>query len=136
MGAREGTLTFEGCIVAVHDLDKAAEFHAAQFGYEFGPTIVREHAAVVTRIGSLGPNKLQLMAPAGEGPIAKFLEKRGEGLYALIYATTDIDAELERSLSTGPPPMRPEITELDEFREFLLHPRDCHGVMTVLREWR
>src|SRR5690606_31407143 len=112
-------------------------FYEEGFGYEFGPLIERKHAGAVTRIGVLSGNRLQLMAPDGpDNAISRFLDSRGEGLYAVVYSVEDIEDELRRKSEKGPPPISTEVTELAEFREFLIHPRDTFGVLTVIRQWR
>ncbi|CAG0909394.1 unnamed protein product, partial [Cyprideis torosa] len=49
-----------------------------------------------------GPNKIELLAPIGEdGPISKFLAKKGPGIHHIAYAVTDILSEMKRMSEEG-----------------------------------
>ena len=49
-----------------------------------------------------GPNKIELLETTTEnGPIAKFLAKKGEGVHHIAFAVDDIVAEIDRLKSEG-----------------------------------
>lgn len=127
-------MRFEGCIVAVHDLDSSSAFFAENFGVNFGSPFERPGRGIRTTIGRSGTNTFQLMSPTAEGPLAKFLERQGEGVYGLVFTVDDIESELRKR--TGRLQPIGDIAELPDMREVLYHPRDCHGVLTVIRQWR
>ena len=57
---------------------------------------------VRTSFFKAGPNKIELLeATNPESPIAKFTEKRGEGIHHVAYAVEDIKAEMTRLKGEG-----------------------------------
>lgn len=62
---------------------------------------VRNAGVRVCFLGS-GETRVELLEPLGpESPVARFLEKRGEGLHHVAFETEDIATELERLESAG-----------------------------------
>ena len=61
-----------------------------------------ESEGVRTSFFKAGPNKIELLeATNPDSPIAKFIEKRGEGLHHIAYAVDDIRAEMQRLSAAG-----------------------------------
>ena len=49
-----------------------------------------------------GPNKIELLeATNADSPIARFLEKKGEGIHHIAFDVTDIEAEMARLQAEG-----------------------------------
>ena len=49
-----------------------------------------------------GPNKIELLeATKPDSPIAKYIEKKGEGIHHIAFAVDDIHAEIDRLKSEG-----------------------------------
>ncbi|MCW8132562.1 MAG: VOC family protein [Planctomycetota bacterium] len=93
--------------VAVERLDAAAPvYRALGFAISEAETIAREK--VCARVASKGALHIELLepAPAGEGPIAKFLAKRGPGLHHVALRTADLDGDLARLSAAGVAPLK------------------------------
>lgn len=81
-----------------------------------------------------GPNKIELLeATNPESPIAKFIEKKGEGIHHIAFDVTDIVAEIERLKSEGfvvlnETPKKGADNKLVAF----LHPKGTNGVLVEL----
>lgn len=81
-----------------------------------------------------GPNKIELLeSTRKDGPIAKFLEKKGEGVHHIAFAVNDIRAEIERLKSEGftvlnESPKKGADNKLVAF----LHPKGTNGVLIEL----
>jgi methylmalonyl-CoA/ethylmalonyl-CoA epimerase len=57
---------------------------------------------VKTAFLQVGPNKIELLeATNPDSPIAKFIEKRGEGMHHIAFEVTDIKAEMARLKAEG-----------------------------------
>ena len=57
---------------------------------------------VITSFFSVGESKIELLQATGdESPIAKFIEKKGEGIHHIAFAVDDIQAEIERLTELG-----------------------------------
>lgn len=93
-----------------------------------------ESENVITAFFKTGSNKIELLqATSNESAIAKFVEKRGEGIHHVAYSVKDIYAEMERLRSEGfrllnEAPKRGADNKLICF----VHPKDASGVLTEL----
>ena len=120
--------------IAVKDLNVSNELFAALFG---APHYKMEEVAsegVKTSFFKSGPNKIELLeATNPESPIAKFIEKRGEGIHHIAFAVEDIEAEIERLTKEGfivlnKTPKKGADNKLVVF----LHPKTTNGVLIEL----
>jgi methylmalonyl-CoA/ethylmalonyl-CoA epimerase len=93
---------------------------------------------VKTSFFQSGPNKIELLeATSPESPIARFLEKKGEGIHHIAFEVTDIVAEIARLKSEG-------FTLLNEIPKegadnklvAFLHPKGTNGVLVELCQER
>lgn len=81
-----------------------------------------------------GPNKIELLeATTKESPIAKFIEKKGEGIHHIAFDVEDILAEIARLKSEGFVVLN-EIPKkgADNKLVVFLHPKDTNGVLIEL----
>ncbi|WP_405384808.1 methylmalonyl-CoA epimerase [Maribacter sp. LLG6340-A2] len=89
---------------------------------------------VLTSFFKNGPNKIELLAAtAPDGPIAKFLEKKGEGIHHVAFEVADIVAEMERLKKEGftllsEKPKKGADNKLVAF----VHPKTANGVLVEL----
>ncbi len=87
--------------VAVADIDQSLAFYREVLGLEphHGPE-ERDGATIVSL--SFGESEVELLQPVGpDGPIAKFLAKRGPGIHHVCYRVIDLDAALARCRAAG-----------------------------------
>jgi methylmalonyl-CoA/ethylmalonyl-CoA epimerase len=81
--------------IAVHSLDERIPFYRDVLG--LGEPEIEEVAdqRVRTAIFVTGESRIELLEPInGEGPIAAFLEKRGEGIHHVALGSSDVTASL------------------------------------------
>jgi methylmalonyl-CoA/ethylmalonyl-CoA epimerase len=89
---------------------------------------------VLTSFFQTGSNKIELlMATNPESPIAKFLEKKGEGIHHIAFDVDDIAAETERLKSEGFV-MINEVPKKGADNKWVvfLHPKNTNGVLVEL----
>jgi len=81
-----------------------------------------------------GPNKIELLeAIDNEGPIARFLEKKGEGIHHIAFAVADIKAEIVRLKGEGFTVLNEEPKKgADNKWVVFLHPKSTNGVLVEL----
>lgn len=89
---------------------------------------------VKTAFFKFGQTKIELLEPTSpESTIAKFIEKRGEGIHHIAFATPDVQAALDEASSKGVQLIdkapRPGAEGL---KIAFLHPKSTHGVLTEL----
>ncbi|MEX0315961.1 MAG: methylmalonyl-CoA epimerase [Allomuricauda sp.] len=81
-----------------------------------------------------GPNKVELLeATTPESPIAKFLEKKGEGIHHIAFAVEDIKKEMARLADEGFVLLneKPKKGADNKWVAFL-HPKGTNGVLVEL----
>ncbi|WP_460190262.1 methylmalonyl-CoA epimerase [Urechidicola sp. KH5] len=88
--------------IAVRDLEASNQLFEKLFGAAPYKSEAVESEGVITSFFKSGPNKIELLGATNpESPIAKFLEKRGEGIHHIAFAVDDINAELKRLKAEG-----------------------------------
>lgn len=120
--------------IAVKDLEASNLVFEKLFGM---PAYKQEEVAsegVKTSFFSSGPNKIELLeATNPESPIAKFIEKNGEGMHHIAFAVSDIFSEIIRLKAEGfvvinEVPKKGADNKLVVF----LHPKTTNGVLIEL----
>jgi methylmalonyl-CoA/ethylmalonyl-CoA epimerase len=95
--------------IAVNDLDAAIEFYADAFGAEVAHRETVESDGVEEALVKVADSYIQLTAATREdSPIAKFLERKGEGLHHVGYRVDDCAAALAAMVEAGATPIDKE----------------------------
>jgi len=122
--------------VAVRSLEESRAFYRKVFGLESGEPIVGGGGTVRVSMIHVGNAVVELLEPVGtEGPVAKFLEKSGEGIHHVCYEVDDIRAEIEELKGRGLKPLG-EPREGAEGLTIFFHPKATHGVLVELVQKR
>jgi methylmalonyl-CoA/ethylmalonyl-CoA epimerase len=88
--------------VAVRDLDAAVEWYRHTFGAEVVHRERVEHDGVEEALIPAGESFVQLLTPTRPGsPVARFLDRRGEGLHNVAYRVDDCAAALAAAVAAG-----------------------------------
>ncbi len=122
--------------IAVGDLEAAIAFYEATFGASVEHRERVEHDGVEEVLLPIGESYVQLLAPTRpDSPVARFLERRGEGVHHVAYRVPDCAAALERAVAAGasaidPVPRPGSRGTLVAF----LHPRSALGTLVELVE--
>jgi len=90
--------------------------------------------SVKTSFFRIGDSKIELLeAIDNKGPVAKYLEKGGEGVHHIAFAVEDIMEEIERLKSEGFTVLgdRPKIGADNKLTIFV-HPKSANGVLVEL----
>ncbi len=131
-----GAKGLEHVAIAVRDLEASVKFYVETLG--FAPPELEEvpEQQVRTAIFGHGMGRVELICPTtATSGVAKFLEKRGEGLHHICVEVDDIEAALAALKARG-------AQLIDETpkkgaggaRVAFIHPKGAHGVLTELRE--
>jgi methylmalonyl-CoA/ethylmalonyl-CoA epimerase len=119
--------------IVVSDLDAAVAAYE-QLGFAGGEHWLLPQQQIEAVTFASGNGWVELITPTDpDGPIARFLAKRGDTMHHVAYRTHDLDGELERLKSLG-------VRLIDEtprtgthgWRIAFLHPESCNGVLTEL----
>jgi len=88
--------------IAVNKLDEALEIYERIVGLKLEKTRVVEQQKVKTALLQAGDTKIELLEPTdAESNVAKFLEKRGEGLHHIALLVSDIEGHLKQLKEKG-----------------------------------
>jgi len=112
--------------IMVNDLEKATKRWGTIFGLDFTPAAENPEGDLVGTSSSVG---VTLGAPyMPDGPVARGLEKRGEGLALLSLQVTNFEEALQEMEANG-------LKCITNFgKSGLFHPKDLNGVMIELLE--
>ena len=120
--------------IAVKNLDVSNLIFEKLFGAPPYKSEEVEREGVNTSFFMNGPNKIELLeATTPDSPIAKFIDKKGEGIHHIAFDVTDIVAEIERLRNEGfqilnETPKKGADNKLVAF----LHPKSTNGVLIEL----
>ena len=88
--------------IAVNDLEAAIAYYRDTFGVEVAHREVVESDGVEEALLPVADSYVQLLTPTRpDSPVAKYLEKRGEGLHHIGYRVDDCAAALSRVKAQG-----------------------------------
>lgn len=120
--------------IAVKDLEASNRLFEKLLGVPHYKIEAVASEGVRTSFFKSGPNKIELLeALNDESPIAKFLEKKGEGVHHIAFAVTDIKAEIKRLQAEGFVVLNKEPKRgADNKWVTFLHPKSSNGVLIEL----
>jgi len=129
-------LNLDHVALAVHDLDEALDRFQRLYGVSPDSREVIAGQGVEEAMLLVGGSRVQLLAPLhGDGPVARFLARHGEGLHHLAFAVPDLDAALAHLAAEGA-----ELIDREPrpggggTRIAFVHPRAFGGTLTELVE--
>ena len=120
--------------IAVKQLSEANITFSALLGCEPYKTESVESESVITSFFQAGETKIELLeATSEDSPIARFIERRGEGIHHIAFEVEDIEAEMKRLQKEGFRLLNEHPKNgADNKRICFLHPKDSHGVLVEL----
>ncbi len=120
--------------IAVNNLSKSNELFKKLLGSQSYKHETVESEGVTTSFFQIGEAKIELLeATNPESPIARYIEKRREGIHHLAFAVDDIESEMKRLESEGfellnDTPKKGADNKLVCF----LHPKTTNGVLVEI----
>ena len=122
--------------VAVRSLEQSLKFYRDQLGLRVAGTEEIPSEKVRVAMLPLGEGRIELLEPTAEdSPIAKFIQKRGEGIHHIALEVEHLDQQLQQ-LEAGGVRVLPGKGEYGAsgHRYAFLHPASCGGVLVELVE--
>ncbi|MCD4745279.1 MAG: methylmalonyl-CoA epimerase [Bacteroidales bacterium] len=122
--------------IAVKNLNDSISYYENVLGLKCYAIEEVKEQKVKTAFFHIGQTKIELLeSTAPEGPIGKFIEKKGEGLHHIAFAVTNIENALQETEAKG-------ITLIDKKPRkgaegldiAFLHPKATYGVLTEFCE--
>ncbi len=118
--------------IAVKSIEASIPYYEEVLGLKCYAVEEVKDQKVKTAFFMVGQTKLELLESTDpEGPIGKFIEKRGEGIHHIAFAVDDVDAALDHAAKNG-------VKLIDEkprkgaegLNIGFLHPKFTQGVLT------
>jgi methylmalonyl-CoA epimerase len=122
--------------IAVRDLEAASQFFEEKLGLKRQAVEVLEQEKVKIAFFPVGDTEVELVEGIGpDNPVAKFLEKRGEGIHHICFEVENLQQQLDALASAGVPLLdRAPRDGGQGTRVAFLHPKGTHGVLIELVE--
>ena len=120
--------------IAVKNLENANKLFAILLNTDHYKIEKVEEEKVSTSFFKLGESKIELLeATSNESPIAKFIEKRGEGIHHIAFAVEDIRKTMAMLKESGFTLLSDEPNKgADNKLICFLHPKSTNGVLIEL----
>ena len=124
--------------IAVNNLNEAIPYYENILGLKCYAIEEVKDQKVKTAFFKVGQTKLELLeSTSAEGPIAKFIEKRGQGIHHLAFALEDIENALHEVEEKGIKLIDQQPRKGAEGLDIaFLHPKSTFGVLTEFCEDR
>lgn len=120
--------------IAVKSIDEMIKFYHGVLGLEIKDTEIVEEQKVKTAFIPVGDSEIELLeSTSPDGPIAKFIEKKGEGIQHIALRVDDIEKTLKELKQKG-------VKLIDEVPRYgaggakiaFVHPKSTNGVLLEL----
>lgn len=120
--------------IAVKSLETSDHLFARLLGKENYKKESVEREGVTTSFYELGDSKIELLeATNPDSPIAKFIDKKGEGIHHIAFGVDNIFDEIERLIKEGFQFISEEPKDgADNKLVVFLHPKSTNGVLVEL----
>ncbi|OUM92942.1 MAG: methylmalonyl-CoA epimerase [Caldibacillus debilis] len=117
--------------IAVRSLEEALPFYTGVLPFKLVKMETVESEQVRVAFLDAGNCKIELLEPAGEdGPVAKFLEKRGEGIHHVAFETDSIHQTIQQLAERGARMVSAEPKEgASGALVAFIHPKSAGGVL-------
>jgi len=122
--------------IAVRSIEKTSELFSNILGLKVAGEEIVEEQKVKVAFLPLGDSELELLeSTSPEGPIARFIEKKGEGIQHIAFRVDNIEKALEKLKKEG-------VRLVDEKPRYgaggakiaFLHPKSTNGILIELSE--
>jgi len=122
--------------IAVSNLEESIRFYENVLGFTCYAVEEVKDQKVRTAFFKIGQTKIELLeSTSPDGPIGKFIEKRGEGIHHIAFAVKDLKESLDEVKKQGVQLIdsKPR-SGAEGLNIAFLHPKSTYGVLTELCE--
>jgi methylmalonyl-CoA epimerase len=136
-GAESGVENVEEVVLAVEDLDGAVKLYEDLFGIKFDAEWEIPMDNMLVKSALIGETQFQIVrSTAPDGLIAKFIQKRGEGIHHICFRVKNLGEMVDRLRSRGAQIVPEEPIEFGDAVYVFIHPSSTHGLLIELIERR
>ena len=129
-------MTVDHIGIAVRSIDQALEFYRDTLGVEPAHRSVVAHEKVEAAMLPAGESRIELLeATAEDSVIARFLERRGEGVHHIALQVADVEAAAQAIRQAGRRLVVDRVQiGAEGYRYVFVHPSETGGVLLELVE--
>lgn len=122
--------------IAVKNLEEATKYYEEVLGLKCYSVEEVKEQKVKTAFFKIGQTKIELLeSTSPDGPIGKFVDKKGEGIHHIAFSVTNLQGQLNDALSKGIQLIDKEPRKGAEGLDIaFVHPKSTFGVLTELCE--
>jgi methylmalonyl-CoA epimerase len=121
--------------IVVQDLAAALQVYETALGLPLTEIVDVPDQQVKVAFMPVGESNIELVQPTSDGTgVARFLEKRGEGIHHICIEVEDIEEALDRLKAYAVPLIDKEPRQGAHGRVAFVHPKGTHGVLLELVE--
>jgi methylmalonyl-CoA/ethylmalonyl-CoA epimerase len=122
--------------IAVYSLEEAIARYSRMFDCEVLHSEINDEQQTAEAMIKCGGVQIQFLAPTSEtSPIAKFLDKRSQGVQQIAFDVEDLDLACDQARGLGIRVLYPQSKYGTAGSKInFLHPQDCNGVLIELVE--
>ena len=122
--------------IAVENIDQSAPFWKTILGISLTTNEEVKEQGIVTDIFDTGKGKVELLeATSPDSPIAKFIEKRGQGIHHICFQVDDIHGAIRELINAGVNVISEEPkVGAEGYLVTFIHPKSTGGVLVELAE--
>ncbi len=121
--------------IAVSDIDDTLGFYRRTFGVGAAEVVELEDQGVRAALVRVGGSQLEFIQPTdASGGVARFIERRGEGVHHVAFEVEDLQGQLDRLAADGVQLIDTEPREGLSGSIAFIHPRATRGVLIELVE--
>ncbi|MDY0315955.1 MAG: methylmalonyl-CoA epimerase [Bacteroidales bacterium] len=122
--------------IAVKSIQEARKYYEDVLGLKCYAIEEVKDQKVKTAFFKIGQTKIELLESTDpEGPVGKFIEKKGQGIHHIAFATKNIEDSLEKIEAKGVQLIDKTPRKGAEGLDIaFLHPKSTFGVLTELCE--
>jgi methylmalonyl-CoA epimerase len=119
--------------IAVSSIEKTLTFYEQQLGLTVSLRETVEHEKVNVAMLPTGDSRIELLEPTGpDSVIARFIEKRGEGLHHVALKVADLDSAVKRLKTSGAKLLNDPRPGAGGHLYVFVHPSSTGGVLLEL----
>ena len=121
--------------IAVSDIDDTLGFYQHTFGVGGADVVELDDQGVKAALVRVGGSQLEFIQPTDpDGGVARFIERRGEGVHHVAFEVEDLQGQLDRLAAEGVQLIDTEPREGLSGSIAFIHPRATRGVLIELVE--
>jgi len=121
-------------VIAVKDVEESLKMYSDNFGLQSSKSDTRPDLGFRAVLFPIGDALIELIEPLDpqQGPVSKFLQSRGEGLYMIELEVESIDSAIKSFSEKGVRLLGADPESRAKGSEVFIHPQSAKGVLILL----